>query len=127
MAGDGPQWHVYIVRCADGTLYPGAAMDVATRVAAHNGPQSVGIRGARAVRAAGNRGARYTRARRPVKLVYQERAANRSAACRREYRIKQLTRAAKEALVSVGAQRADRVDAGRAQRRRQVRRRGDRQ
>ncbi len=103
MAGDGPQWHVYIVRCADGTLYTGVAIDVAKRVAQHNGPQSVGTRGARAVRAVGNRGARYTRARRPVKLVYQERAANRSAACRREYRIKQLTRREKLALIAAGS------------------------
>lgn len=82
------RWYVYIVRCADGSLYTGVAIDVLRRVAEHNG--------ARTARAAG---ARYTRARRPVKLVYQEDAANRSVACRREYRIKQLSRTEKLALI----------------------------
>jgi putative endonuclease len=82
-------WQVYVVRCADGTLYTGVAVDVARRVAQHNGEHGVG-----------NHGARYTRARRPVTLVYAERAASRSAACRREYRIKQLTRREKLALIA---------------------------
>ena len=85
MARAAQRWHVYLVRCADGTLYTGVAVDVARRVAQHNG---IGANGKPAAR---NAGARYTRARRPVELVYQERAANRAAACRREYRIKQLT------------------------------------
>lgn len=85
-------WHVYIVRCADGTLYTGVAVDVVRRVAEHNG-----------VRAARKAGARYTRSRRPVKLVHQEAAANRSAACKREYRIKQLSRAEKLALIRAGS------------------------
>jgi putative endonuclease len=93
----GPPWHVYIVRCADGTLYTGVAIDVAKRVAQHNGTHGNTARVRR------NTGARYTRARRPVKLVYQERAANRSAACRREYRIKQLTRREKLALIASGS------------------------
>ena len=84
------RWQVYIVRCADGTLYTGVAIDVTRRVAEHNG-----VRGSRA-------GARYTRSRRPVKLAYQEPAANRSAACKREYRIKQLPRAEKLALIAAG-------------------------
>lgn len=84
------RWQVYIVRCADSTLYTGVAVDVARRVAQHNG--------------AGKTGARYTRSRRPVKLVYAEKAANRSAACKREYRIKQLSRCDKLALI-VGASR----------------------
>ena len=79
-------WHVYMVRCADGTLYTGVAIDVARRVAEHNGARA--------------NGARYTRARRPVKLVYRERAANRSAACKREYRLKQLSRREKLALIA---------------------------
>lgn len=83
------RWHVYVVRCADGTLYTGVAIDVAKRVAEHNG--------------AGKSGARYTRARRPVRLVYQEAAANRSAACKREWRIKQLTRREKLALIGAGS------------------------
>jgi putative endonuclease len=79
-------WTVYILRCADGSLYTGVTKDVARRVAEHNSHRSLA--------------ARYTRARRPVSLVYQERAATRSAACRREYRIKQMTRSEKQALVS---------------------------
>ncbi len=79
------RWHVYIVRCADDTLYSGVALDVARRVAEHNG--------------AGKRGARYTRARRPVTLVYRVSAGNRSAACKREYAIKQMTRRDKLKLI----------------------------
>ena len=80
-----PGWSVYIVRCADGTLYTGVATDVARRVAEHNSNKLLA--------------ANYTRARRPVTLVYSERAATRSAACKREYQIKQLRRQDKEALV----------------------------
>ena len=87
-----PRWRVYMVRCADGTLYTGVATDVTRRVAEHNGK--------------GKTGARYTRTRRPVKLVYQELAANRSDACKREYRIKQLTRAEKLKLIGTKARAA---------------------
>ena len=83
------RWQVYLVRCADGTLYTGVTVDVARRVAEHNGLRSSG--------------ARYTRARRPVKLVYQEAAANRSVACKREYTIKQMTRREKLALISAAS------------------------
>lgn len=75
-------WYVYIVRCADRTLYTGVAKDLAARIAAHND----------------GRGAKYTRQRLPVKLVYSEPAANRAAAQRREHAIKRLSRAAKRAL-----------------------------
>ena len=75
-------WYVYIVRCADRTLYTGVAKDLLSRIAAHND----------------GRGAKYTRQRLPVKLVYSETAADRGAAQRREYEIRQLTRAAKRAL-----------------------------
>jgi putative endonuclease len=81
----GKSWWVYIVRCADGSLYTGIARDLEQRIAAHNG--------------AGPAGASYTRARRPVRLVYREAAASRSAASRREYQIKQLSREDKLALV----------------------------
>jgi predicted GIY-YIG superfamily endonuclease len=77
-------WHVYIVRCSDSTLYTGIAIDVAARVAAHN-------RG---------RGAKYTRSRTPVELVYCEAAESRSAALRREHAIKRLAPAAKHALAA---------------------------
>ena len=80
-------WYVYILRCADGSLYTGIATDVMRRLDEHK----TGVRSA----------AKYTRARRPVKLVYQEPQDSRSAAARREYQIKQLPRAEKEALISL--------------------------
>lgn len=76
-------WSVYIVRCADQTLYTGIARDLSQRIAQHN---------------AGT-GAAYTRARRPVILVHQETAPDRGAALRREAAIKRLPVAAKRALV----------------------------
>ena len=80
------EWYVYMVRCADDTLYTGIARDVQRRVDEHNGT--------------GACGARYTRARRPVALVYQEGVAGRSQAARREHSIKRLTRRQKEALIA---------------------------
>ena len=77
-------WHVYIVRCADRSLYTGVATNVAARVATHNA----------------GKGAKYTRGRRPVRLVYQECAGSRSAALKREHAIKRLVRAAKQQLVA---------------------------
>lgn len=77
-------WFVYLLRCADGTLYAGVTTDPDRRLAEHN---------------AGT-GARYTRARRPVERVYLEPAADRAAACRREAALKRLPRAAKLTLVS---------------------------
>jgi predicted GIY-YIG superfamily endonuclease len=65
-------WFVYIVRCRDGSLYTGVTNDLGRRIAAHNG----------------GRGARYTRSRSPVVLVYQESAPDRAAAQRREHRIR---------------------------------------
>ena len=82
--------YVYILRCADGTLYTGWTTDLAARVRVHNGE--------------GRGGAKYTRARRPVTLVYYERFEECGAAKRREYAIKQLTRAQKEALIAQGSQ-----------------------
>jgi putative endonuclease len=81
----GNHWYVYIVRCSDDSLYTGVARDLQQRIRQHN---------------EGQRGARYTRGRRPVELVYREKAANRSAAQQREYRIKQLSRAQKRLLIS---------------------------
>jgi putative endonuclease len=75
---------VYILRCADGTLYTGVTNDIVRRLAAHNGS---------------TRGARYTRSRRPVVLVYQARCRNRSAAQKREASLKSLSRAEKLALI----------------------------
>jgi putative endonuclease len=73
---------VYIVRCADDTLYTGWALDVARRVKAHNA----------------GRGARYTRLHGPVELVYTEEVLTRSDALRREAAIKTYSRAKKLAL-----------------------------
>src|SRR4249920_3204191 len=77
---------VYIVRCADGTLYTGYARDPHERERVHNS----------------GRGARYTAGRRPVALVFSERFRSLGAALRREHQLKQLTRDEKQALV-VGA------------------------
>jgi putative endonuclease len=80
--------YVYIVRCADGTLYTGYTTDISKRVREHNGaPNS-------------KAGARYTRGRRPVTLVYQESYSSRSEALSREAAIKQLTRSEKETLLT---------------------------
>jgi putative endonuclease len=79
-----PAWWVYVVRCADGTLYTGIARDPAGRVATHNA----------------GRGARYTRSRRPVALVFSEPATDRGAALRREAAIKRLPAEAKRQLVT---------------------------
>lgn len=75
-------WSVYIVRCNDASLYTGVAKDLSARIAQHND----GV------------GAKYTRSRRPVTLVYVESAVDRSAALRREFEIKRMPRAAKRRL-----------------------------
>jgi putative endonuclease len=80
--GDGDHY-VYVLRCADDTLYTGYTTDVQRRVAEHD---------------AGD-GAKYTRGRTPVELLYVEAFASRSAATSREHEIKQLSRTEKESLV----------------------------
>jgi putative endonuclease len=80
-------WFVYILRCADKTLYTGISKDVPRRVLEHNSNDRLA--------------ARYTRGRRPVVLVYSEKAKTRSAAAQREYEIKQMTRDEKKALFKV--------------------------
>lgn len=77
-------FYVYILSCADGTLYTGITTDVARRLNEHNGR--------------GKQGAKYTRARRPVKLMYSELCEGRSAAQKRESEIKKLSRSKKEEL-----------------------------
>jgi putative endonuclease len=79
-------WCVYLLRCGDGTLYAGATNDLAARLARH----------------AAGRGARYTRSRLPVELVWVARVRGRGAALRREAAVKRLTRAEKLALVARG-------------------------
>ena len=78
------QWYVYIVQCVDDSLYTGIATDVERRVAEHNAGQ----------------GARYTRGRGPVTLVYHEMVKDRPAALRREYEIKKLRSSAKHNLIA---------------------------
>jgi putative endonuclease len=75
--------YVYVLECADGTFYTGYTTDVERRVSEHD---------------AGD-GAKYTRGRTPVELVYTEEFASRSAAMSREYELKQLSRAEKERVV----------------------------
>lgn len=77
------EWSVYLVRCADKSLYTGIAKDVAARVSAHNS----------------GKGAAYTRSRRPVSLVYHKKGMTRSAALIEEARIKSLERGEKLALL----------------------------
>jgi putative endonuclease len=79
-------WYVYMLQCADGTLYTGVTTDIKRRIKEHNGEGAVG------------KGAKYTKARRPVRLAYSEPVADRSAAQMREYALRQLTRAEKEEL-----------------------------
>jgi putative endonuclease len=82
-----PSAYVYMVRCADGTLYTGWTTDVARRVAEHNA----------------GRGARYTRQRGPVELVYSEAQPDRATALRREEEIKRRGRGYKERLLQDAA------------------------
>ncbi len=78
-------WFVYILRCCDNTLYTGITTNLSKRLHEHNHTTL---------------GAKYTRPRRPVSLVYSEEQPSRSAAASREYMIKRLKKKAKEELVS---------------------------
>ncbi len=77
-------YHVYIVLCADNTLYTGIARELDRRIDEHNHS---------------DKGARYTRTRRPVTLVYQEACRDRSSASKREYAIKKMRRGEKMKLI----------------------------
>ena len=76
-------WYVYILRCNDGTLYTGSTDDVERRLSVHNS----------------GKGAKYTRSRTPVEVVHTEECESYSAALKREYAIKQLTRQQKLELI----------------------------
>lgn len=76
--------HVYILKCGDGTLYTGYTTDVEKRVHNHNNAPA---------------GAKYTKARRPVRLLYTETCKSKGDALRREIEIKKLTRAKKLQLI----------------------------
>lgn len=76
-------WHLYILRCGDGSLYTGITVDVQARLAQHRD----------------GTGAKYTRGRGPLELIYVEDCEDHSVALKREHQIKALTRAEKLALV----------------------------
>lgn len=77
-------YFVYILECSDKSLYTGITTDVKKRLDEHNTSE---------------KGAKYTKARRPVKLIYFEKSENRSSASKREYEIKKLSRTKKLQLV----------------------------
>ena len=76
-------WYLYILRCADGSLYTGITTDVEKRLEAHSA----------------GKGAKYTRGRGPLELVYREECGDHSAALKREWEIKKLSREEKEKLI----------------------------
>ena len=78
------QWHLYILQCGDGTLYTGIAVDVEKRFQAH----------------CAGKGAKYTRGRGPLTLLYQEACGDHSTALRRELQVKALSREEKQALIA---------------------------
>jgi len=84
-AQNGQAWWVYLLRCADNSLYCGITNRLESRLRQHNGDTKGG--------------ARYTQARRPCELVYKEMVENRQLALKREYAIKQLSKSNKEVLV----------------------------
>ena len=79
-------WQVYVLECADGTLYTGVARDLERRLLQHNGERSGGPK--------------YTRGRRPVRLLWSDVAADRGEAQQREAAIKKLSRPDKLRLIS---------------------------
>lgn len=84
MTKNNAEWLVYILECKDKTLYTGITNNIEKRLEQHNSGQD---------------GAKYTRARRPVKCVYKETQLNRSEATKREFAIKKLKRAEKLKLI----------------------------
>jgi predicted GIY-YIG superfamily endonuclease len=77
-------WCLYLVKCADGTLYTGITNDLRRRIDQHNNGTA----------------SRYTRSRLPVALVYREECRDKSGALKKEYRVKSLSRRAKEEYIS---------------------------
>lgn len=92
MGSDDRIYYTYMVRCSDDSLYTGYTTDLGRRIKAHN---------------TGRAGAKYTRSRRPVELVYYEKFATRHDALVREAQIKKLTRQQKQKLVSEGMRTGD--------------------
>jgi len=83
---DTPTWWIYLLRCGDGTLYCGIALDVEARLKQHQD----------------GKGAKYTRGRNPLELVYREACATKAEALRREREIKRMRREAKLQLCGLG-------------------------
>ncbi|MDD2702724.1 MAG: GIY-YIG nuclease family protein [Candidatus Omnitrophica bacterium] len=83
-------WHIYIVRCNDGTLYTGMTNDLVRRVTAHNT----------------GKGCRFTRGRTPVRLLYSEKFSSKSGALKREIAVKRLTRKQKLRLIKRGREKS---------------------
>ena len=81
-------FYVYIVECVDGTYYTGITTDVDRRILEHN---------------YSFKSAKYTRSRRPVKLVYSKLIGTRSAASKEEYRIKKMSRSKKKDIINKGS------------------------
>ncbi len=77
-------YFIYMLKCSDETLYTGIARNLEKRIEEHNNS---------------DKGAKYTRVRRPVELVYSEKSENRSSASKREYEIKKLSRVQKLKLI----------------------------
>lgn len=77
-------WHAYLLRCGDGSLYAGATNDLRKRLAAHRA----------------GAGAKYTRGRGPLALVWKKRVRSKSAALKLEARVKRMTRKGKLALIA---------------------------
>jgi len=77
-------WYLYILRCGDGTLYTGITTDVEKRLEQHRS----------------GKGAKYTRGRTPLELVYREECGTHSDALKREYAVKRMSRTQKENLIS---------------------------
>ncbi len=86
-SGSTRKWQVYILKCGDGSLYTGITRDLQDRILTHNQ----------------GTGAKYTRGRLPVRLVYAEPAEDRPTALRRELAIKKLSREKKLRLINAGA------------------------
>ncbi len=81
-------WSLYLLRCADGTIYTGITTDVTRRLDEHQ---------------SGTRGSKYLRGRRPVQLLYQRRIGNRSQASQLEHRVRNLARNCKDDVAAVDA------------------------
>ena len=82
-------WHLYLIRCQDGTLYTGISTDVYRRLAQHQGE--------------GNAGSKYLKGRGPLSLVFQEKLGSKSLALKVERRVKRMSKARKEKLIKVSS------------------------